>query len=242
MTVERAMILAGGKATRLGELAADRPKPMLPVAGRPLLEHTVRQLAAAGVREAGVNLHQHPQAVVRHFGDGSSFGLRLSYNVEAEPLGTAGALRAFRPLLERGPFLVMYGDNLTTCDFGRLAADHAEHGGCATIALFWRDDVTRHSAVEIQPDRRITRFVEKPKAEEAPSQWISAGVLVLEPRVLDFVGQSGFCDFGFHVFPALLAAGERLYGYLMGPREGLWWIDTPEDYRRVGERFAGGFP
>lgn len=242
MAIRRAVILAGGKATRLSALTSDRPKPMLPVGGRPLVEHTIRLLVAAGVREAGMNLYQHPAAVQRHFGDGAAFGLRLRYSIESEPLGTAGALRAFEPMLREGPFLVMYGDNLTTCDFTRLAAAHEERAGIATVALFWRDDVTRHSAVEVRPDMRITRFLEKPKREEAPSQWISAGVLVLEPRVLDYVPAEGFADFGFHVFPRMLGAGEVMYGHYMNEGEGLWWIDTPEDYERVSELWRAGFP
>ena len=241
-TISKAMILAGGKATRLHSLTQDRPKPMLSVGGRPLVEHTIRQLASYGVREAGMNLFQSPDAVTAHFGDGSRFGLKLHYAVEPEPLGTAGALRAFRPLFADGPFFVVYGDNLTTCDFTALAAAHERHGGIATVALFWRDDVTKHSAVQIDSDDRIWQFIEKPRAEEAPSPWISAGMMVLEPKVFDYLPPTGLCDIGFHLFPALLAAGEPMYGYYMRDDEGLWWIDTPADYERVRSLWQEGFP
>jgi len=213
---------------------------MLRVGGRPLVEHTVRQLAAAGVERMAMNLYQHPEAVQRHFGDGSRFGVTLRCAIEQEPLGTAGALNSFRDMLDE-PFFVAYGDNLTTCDFAALARAHEAHGGIATVALFHRDDVTKHSAVELQPDMRITRFVEKPKAEEAPSHWISAGMMVLDPAVLQYIPDSGFFDIGFHLFPAILAAGERMYGYTMGDDEGLWWIDTPDDYARVSAQWAEGF-
>jgi NDP-sugar pyrophosphorylase family protein len=178
---------------------------------------------------------------MNHFGDGLRFGLQLHYSIETEPLGTAGALRAFQPMFAGGPFLVVYGDNLTTCDFAALAAAHAAHDSIATVALFWRDDVTKHSAVEIDADRRIRRFIEKPTREEAPSQWISAGVMVLEPKVFDYIPPEGMFDIGFHLFPALLAAGEPMYGYYMNEREGLWWIDTPEDYARVTALWKDGF-
>jgi NDP-sugar pyrophosphorylase family protein len=240
-TIRKAMILAGGKATRLQELTRHRPKPMVEVGGRPLVEHTIRQLAAAGVREAGMNLYQSPEAVMRHFGDGARFGLSLRYSIETEPLGTAGALRPFRDFFADGPFFLVYGDNLTTCDFGALARAHRKHHGVATVALFWRDDVTKHSAVEIDGENRIRRFIEKPKSEEAPSQWISAGMMVLEPRIFDYISPDGMFDVGFHLFPALLAAGELMYGYYMQEHEGLWWIDTPEDYARVTAVWKDGF-
>src|SRR5206468_5341163 len=106
--IRKAMILAGGRATRLQELTRARPKPMLEVGGRPLVEHTVRQLVAEGVREAGMNLHQAPEAVTAHFGDGSRFGMSLHYSMEEVPLGTAGALLPFRELFADGPFFVVY--------------------------------------------------------------------------------------------------------------------------------------
>lgn len=240
MRVRKAMVLCGGKATRLAALTSDRPKPMLEIGGRPLVEHTILQLAAAGVEQIGMNLYQHPDAVQHHFGDGSRFGVAMCYSIEPEPFGTAGALRVFGGMLDE-PFFVAYGDNLTTCDFAALARAHEEHRGIATIALFWRDDVTKHSAVELQRDMRITRFIEKPKPEEAPSHWISAGMMVLEPAVLEYVPDDGFADLGFHVFPALVAGGEKLYGYTMGDSEGLWWIDTPEDYARVSRQWSAGF-
>src|SRR5262249_16699191 len=109
-------------------------------------------------------------------------------------------------------------------------------------ALFWKEDVTPHSAVELEPDDRITRFVEKPKAEEAPSHWISAGVNIMEPDVLAQIPDGGPSDFGFDVFPRLLESGARRQGYRMDEREGLWWIDTLEHYERVRTLWATGRP
>jgi len=239
--VRKAMLLAAGSATRLGQLAHEVPKPMLDVGGRPLIEHTVRQLVRYGVEDIVINLHRLGDVVKAHFGDGSRFGVRMHYSDEPALLGTAGGVRQCAPLLDE-TFLLVYGDNLTTCRFDALVEFHREHGGLATIALFWRDDVSAHSAVERQPDGRIVRFVEKPRPEEAPSHWISAGVIVFEPTIMSFIPADRPADFGFDVFPAVLRAGERIFGYEMGPDEGLWWIDTPESHARVTALWREGFP
>lgn len=241
-TVTRAVLLAAGQGTRLRPMTNDRPKPMIEIGGRPLMEHTVRQLVDYGVREIFVNLHHCPDVVRDYFGDGGRFGVRFGYSVETDLLGTAGAVKRMAASLADQPFFVVYGDNLTTCDFGRLAQAHSAGGGTATVALFRKEDVTPHSAVELQPDDRITRFVEKPKAEDAPSHWISAGMNVMEPAVLDCIPDDRPCDFGFDVFPRLLREGRKIQGYRMGPHEGLWWIDTPEHYRRVSELWKNGTP
>ena len=240
--VRRAMLLAAGAGTRLRPLTNSRPKPMLDVGGRPLIEHTVRQLVACGVTEMVMNLHHCPDAVRLHFGDGTRFGVRLSYSYEPTLRGTAGSLVPVMEHFRGEPFFVIYGDNLTTCDFRKLSETHAQSKAAATIALFWKEDVTPHSAVELQPDNRITCFVEKPKAEEAPSHYISAGMNILEPTVLDVIPIDRPSDFGFDIFPAMLARGMPIQGYPMSPEEWLWWIDTPEHYARVAALWKTGVP
>lgn len=240
--VTRAVLLAAGQGTRLSPFTDDRPKPMIEVGGRPLIEHTILQLVDYGVREVVINLHHRPDVVRDHFGDGRRHGMRIDYSFEPELLGTAGAVKRAAASWCGRPFFVIYGDNLTTCNFARLAEAHAIGGGIATVALFWKDDVTPHSAVELQPDDRITQFVEKPTADAAPSHWISAGMNIVEPAVLDVIPGDRPCDFGFDVFPRLLRDGQRIQGYRMGPDEGLWWIDTPEHYARVSELWKNGTP
>src|ERR1022692_1221058 len=199
--ISKAMLLAAGKGTRLGLLTADRPKPMLPVGGRPLLEHTLLQVAACGIQHVGINLHHHADVVRQHFGDGSRYGVRIEYSHEPQLLGTSGGVKKLEEFIGGASFLVMYGDNLTSCNLNRLMQVHREHGGIATIALFWKEDVSPHSAVEIQANARITRFIEKPKPESAPSHWISAGVIVCDPRILSFIPASTPSDFGFRYSP-----------------------------------------
>ncbi len=236
------MLLAAGHGRRLGSLTDELPKPMLPIGGRPLIEHTVIQLASAGIREVMVNLHRRGDVIQAYFGDGQRFGLQIHYSHEPQLLGTAGAITKCREFFEDGPFFVLYGDNLTTCRLANLTAHHEERRGVGTIALFWRDDVSAHSSVEIQDDTRITKFVEKPLAAEASSRWISAGVIAFEPAVLSQIPSTVPCDIGFDVFPRLLASGQNLYGYYMTGDERLWWIDTPDHYRHTQELWRNGLP
>jgi NDP-sugar pyrophosphorylase family protein len=236
------MLLAAGAGSRLMPLTKDRPKPMLPLGGRPLIELTIRQLAKIGVRQIVINLHHQPAAVMDHFGNGEQFGLRIDYSIESELLGSAGGLKNVERFFSDEPFYLIYGDNLSTCDFVQLAQAHQQNGGVATIALFWKEDVSPHSAVEILPDNRITRFVEKPRQGEEPSHWFAAGVNVMEPKVFDYIPTGQASDVGYHLFPALLAAGEKLYGYYMTGDQKLWWIDTPQDYARISGLWHDGFP
>ena len=237
----RAMILAAGLGTRLRPLTDRVPKCMIPLAGRPLLEHTVLWLRGYGVTDLVINVHHLAEVVERHFGDGARFGVRIAYSREDELLGTAGAVRLGARGFEE-PFIVWYGDNLSACRLDRLWARHrAGPGAAATIALFHRDDPTQSGIVGLTPEGRITRFLEKPTPAEVFSHWISAGIFVLDPRVLAAIPGGRFCDFGRDVFPALLARGEALYGYPMSADEGLWWIDRPEDLARL-ERTWHGLP
>jgi mannose-1-phosphate guanylyltransferase len=238
-TVRRAMLLAAGGGTRLRPLTDRRPKPMVEVGGRPLMEHTVLQLARAGVRELVINLHHCADAIRDHFGDGTRYGVRIAYSYEPELLGTSGGVKRAGAYLEGEPFFLVYADNLTTVDFARLSLAHASGGALATIALFWKDDVSPHSSVELSPDGDITRFVEKPKREEALSHWISAGMAVMEPDVIATI-PDGRSDFGSDVFPLLLKTGHRIRGYTMRDGEGLWWIDTPGDYERICQLWKNG--
>ncbi len=228
----RAFVLAAGEGRRLRPLTDAVPKPMIEIAGRPLLEYNVRMLARFGITEIFVNLHHRAEVVRDYFGDGSAFGVRMTYSYEPELLGTAGALVPVRDAL-RERFLLLYGDNLTTCDLDRMRAAHPE-GALATVALFERDDVSQSGVVAFaggdEPDR-IASFIEKPQPGQAPSHWVSAGIMLFEPSIFEFIPPRGPSDIGRDVLPAALAAGAHVHGYRM--RERLWWIDSLEDYRRT---------
>jgi NDP-sugar pyrophosphorylase family protein len=228
----QAMILAAGAGTRLRPLTDDIPKGMVPVGGKPVLAYAIERLRAAGVTDIVMNLNYLPEKITDYFGDGSAWGVRLTYSYEAEALGTAGGVKKVADHFT-GPFFVWYGDNLSTCDLGRMYDLHRRSAATATIALFHREDVTASGIVGLDEHDRITRFLEKPTLEQVFSNWVSAGILVLEPRVLDVVAPDAVSDFGRDVFPCLLARGDALSGYRMSDTEGLWWIDTLADLRRV---------
>ena len=225
----RALLLAAGKGTRLRPLTEDRPKPMIDVAGRPILEHNVRLLARHGVCDLVINLHHRPEVIVGHFGDGARFGVSIAYSYEPELLGTAGALNPIRSRLEE-TFLVVYADNLTTCNLTQLLRLHRQARATATLSLFERERVNESGIVGLEGER-ITRFLEKPARGQEFSRWVNAGIVALEPAALTFIPPVGFYDIGRDLLPALLASGARLSGYRMS--EPLWWIDSTGDYERV---------
>jgi NDP-sugar pyrophosphorylase family protein len=230
----KAMILAAGQGTRLRPLTERIPKCMVPIGGKPLLEHTVLWLRKYGVTDLIINLHHLPHVVKDYFGDGQKWEVKITYSVEKEPLGTAGGVKNVEWFFD-GPFFVWYGDNLSTCDLHRLYVFHQAKGGIATIALYYREDPTASGIVGLDENDRLTRFLEKPRADQVFSHWVSAGIFVLEPAVRQAIPAEGSPDFGRDVFPTLLAHRQPLYGYRMSEGEGLWWIDTPEDLRRVEE-------
>ena len=228
----KAMVLAAGQGTRLRPFTERVPKCMIPLAGKPLLEHTIAWLRKYGVTDLIINLHHLPHTVMDYFGEGQKWGVKITYSVEKEALGTAGGVKNVAWFFD-GPFFVWYGDNLSTCRLDRLWGFHRAKGGIATIALHYREDPMQSGIVSLDEDDRIVRFLEKPQPNQVFSHWVSAGILVLEPEVLEAIPTEGAPDFGRDVFPTLLAAGKPLYGYQMSKGEGLWWIDTPQDLECV---------
>jgi len=227
-----AIILCAGRGMRLGALTAHTPKPLLPLGGQPILSYTVRWLAAAGIKTLFVNLHYRGEMIERYFGDGSRWGVSITYLREPKLLGSAGTVRTLAAQLTEA-FLVIYGDNLIGCALPKLLAAHQQHGGVSTMALFHRDDVSMSGVVSLGADDRIQGFIEKPSPQAVPSHWTNAGVLVCEPSLLSRIPAQAPCDFGHDCFGRWLAQGLPLYGYRMGSDEPLVWIDTPEDYARA---------
>jgi NDP-sugar pyrophosphorylase family protein len=235
----KAILLAAGEGSRLRPFTERIPKPMIPVDGKPILQHNVEMLARYGIRDIAINLHHCPEAVTSFFGDGSRFGVSLTYFNEPTLMGTAGAIKSIEPFFQETPFVIVYGDNLLKCDLGRVMAFHATHRGAATIGLHYREDAWHCGVVSLDRDDMITQFVEKPKPSEILSHWVSAGVLIVEPQVLAAIPTGVFSDLGKDTLPYLLRQGEKLYGYRLAPSEGPWWIDTPADLERVQRLFGG---
>ncbi|HEX2064789.1 MAG TPA: sugar phosphate nucleotidyltransferase [Acidimicrobiales bacterium] len=214
----KAVIMAGGAGTRLRPLTSNQPKPMLPLANRPMMEHVVRLLRAHGFEDIVVTVAFLPQAIRAYFGDGSEFGVRMAYATEESPLGTAGSVQNARDqLAER--FLAISGDVLTDIDLSGVVAFHEKNQALATIALKSMPNPLDFGIVITREDGSIERFLEKPTWGQVFSDTINTGVYVLEPEIFDFIAEDRQVDFSEEVFPALLEAGRPLYGYVA---DGYW--------------------
>jgi NDP-sugar pyrophosphorylase family protein len=232
----KALILAAGLGTRLGRLTADRPKCMMLVDGRPLVERLVCWVRDHGISEIAINLHYHPERIVEHLGTGARFGVRITYSHEARLLGTAGAAKRLEGYFD-GPFCVVYGDGYTNMDLGRLMRLHADRARVgvphATMALFRAPDPSACGVVELGVDRQVTRLVEKPPPSEVFSDLASAGIFVLDRELLDLLRPGAVADFGRDLLPAALGAGLPVYGEPLRPREFLVDIGTPAAYEQA---------
>ena len=211
---------------------------MVPIGGRPLLEHHFELFRRHGVTEFIVNLHHLPETITDHFGDGSRFGVKITYSREETLLGTAGAVKKMEALLRDGPFIVFYGDNLVAADLTALVAFHRQRKGVATVALWESPEPWTGGVVETEADGRIRRFVEKPDRKEVSTNLINAGIYVLEPAVLDTIPAGEFRDFGKDVFPDLLARGAALYA--MKPNAYIQDIGTPERLAKAQRDYETG--
>jgi len=233
----KAMILAAGEGTRLRPLTRDMPKPMLPVGGRPLIGHLVALLREHGVTDIAVNLHHRPQAIPAYLGDGSSFGVKVTYSHEDVLLGSAGAVKKLAPFFDEG-FFVLYGDVLTDIDLSALAACHRKRRASLTMALHEVDEPSRCGIAEVNGDGMVQRFREKPPPREVFSTWANAGVYAAEPSILRFIPEGSSFDFGNQLIPILLERGQPIGAYLSNS----YFLDigAPERYERAERDLAGG--
>ena len=234
----KALILAAGEGTRLRPLTLDRPKPMLPIAGRPLLEHTIAWLKQHDVIRVAINLHHRPEAITRHFGDGHRWGVQIVYSYEEQLLGTAGAARRLRTFFDE-TFVVVYGDVLTDMNLTAMLDFHSAHQtAAATIALYRVPNPSDCGLVGLNGNQRITCFVEKPPPEDVFTDLANAGVYVIEPAILDHIPPDTDYDFGHDLFPELMASGVPLYGHPISPKEYLIDIGSREKYEKAQQEWA----
>jgi NDP-sugar pyrophosphorylase family protein len=233
----KAMILAAGQSTRLGELGAQLPKPMLPLCGRPLLEWTLERLGDCGFTEIVINLHHASAVIPSYFRDGSAHGLAITYVHEPELLGTAGGVRNAREHLGDDTFLVVYGDTVLDWDPRPMVREHVTHRPLATIAVAEVEDASQLGVVRFSSAGRIEAFMEKPGRRPELGRWVNAGVYALEPTIFEWLPEAGFGDFGAHVFPVVLERGLPLRAYKRPSK--LLVVDTPEQYWSAQRIWAG---
>jgi mannose-1-phosphate guanylyltransferase/phosphomannomutase len=209
----KAVILAGGEGTRLRPLTSNTPKPMMPLANKPMMEHIVALLQLHGFDEIVVTVAFLANQIRDYFGDGSDFGVSMRYATEDSPLGTAGSVRNASDELD-DTFLVISGDVLTDIDLTAFVKAHRDANASASIALKHVDNPLEFGIVITKPDGSIERFLEKPSWGEVFSDTINTGIYVLEPDVFDFIPENEVVDFSGDVFPALLEAGHTMHGHI----------------------------
>jgi mannose-1-phosphate guanylyltransferase len=241
----QAVVLVGGFGTRLRPLTDAVNKQMLPVVDRPMIEHVLAGLAAHGVTDAVLSLGYAPDAFLEAYPERTCAGVRLEFAVESEPLDTAGAIRfAATEAGVQDTFLVVNGDVLHDVDVSAVWRTHQERGAEGTITLTPVDDPSRYGVVPLDDDGRVEAFIEKPPPGEAPTNWINAGIYVLEPSVLERIAPVGKVSIERSTFPAIVADGG-----LFGVESDAYWIDagTPATYLQsqldlVSDRRPGEWP
>jgi len=225
--IRRAMVLAAGLGTRLAPITHTTPKPLVPVAGRPLLEHLLEFLRAGGIEEVVINLHHLGQRIEAHVGDGARFGLRVRYSAEDPILDTGGGIKKAEPLLAGEPFVVANGDSLLEIRLRDLIDWHRAHGGVATLALRPDPDAARYGVVELDDTDRVRRIVGlPPTAMPGTRALMFPGLHVLQPEVFRWMDAGGVFSITRVTYPRLIEAGLPVFGWETHAR----WItiDTPQ--------------
>ena len=238
--------MAGGEGTRLRPMTANQPKPLLPVANRPIMEHVLRLLRRHGFTDTVVTVQFLAALVRNYFGDGEDFGMNLQYATEEMPLSTAGSVKNAEDALRDEPFVVISGDALTDIDLTAMMRFHKEKGALVTVGLTRVPDPLEFGIVITDEDARIQRFLEKPTWGQVFSDTVNTGIYVMEPEVLAEIPPEEAVDWSADVFPALLKRGAPLFGYISDS----YWEDVGnhENYmkaqvdvlaRRVNADIAG---
>ena len=224
----RAIVLVGGEGKRLRPLTEELPKPLLPVAGRPLLHRLLDLLAQHGTTAVTLAMTKRSEAVRESVGDDWN-GMAVHYAYDEPPRGSGGAIAGIAADWDE-PFFVLNGDIVTQLDLSAMRSAHDASAAELTISLHEVDDPARYGIVDLADDGRIQRFVEKPPTD-APSNLANSGVWLFEPALVSEIPGDAFTRVEDDLFPALAAAGRPIYGFL---DEGLWFdIGTPESYREA---------
>lgn len=220
--------MAAGLGTRLRPLTYEVPKPMVPVANRPVIEQILRLLATQGFSDVIANLHWFPETISDRLGDGSDLGIKLTYSHEEELLGTAGGVRNVRDFFGSEPFAVLAGDALTDVDLGALMTAHEANDGVATLVVKRVANTREYGVVVTAPDGRIEGFQEKPEPAEALSDRANCMIYALSPEIFDYFPDKAVVDFALDVFPALLAGDIPFYVH----ETDAYWNDvgSPPEY------------
>jgi NDP-mannose synthase len=224
----KAVVLAGGKGTRLLPYTRIFPKPLIPIGEMPILEVLIRQMHSAGINDVILTVGHLSELMRAFFKDGSQFGVHITYSYEDTPLGTAGPLALVDALDDT--FLMTNGDVLTTLPIAEMVANHKQNGAAATIAMHIRNIKIDLGVIRLNGEQEVKDYIEKPTYEYL----VSMGLYVFEPRVLNYIPKHQYLDFP-DLIKILLAAGEKVNGYLF---DGYWQdLGRPDDYEQAIKDF-----
>jgi NDP-sugar pyrophosphorylase family protein len=237
----QALILAGGKGTRLRPLTVYTPKPVVPILNRPLLQFQLEMLARAGITDITLSLSYQPDKIEDALGDGSDLGVSLRFITEPSPMGTAGAYK-FAAGSIRETTVVFNGDIITDVDVATVVEAHRSNSADATMLLTPVDDPSKYGLVESGKKGEIIRFLEKPSADVIAglkTKNINAGLYVLEPKILDLISSGESCSFEYDVFPKIIANRQPFFAHVLSDE---YWRDvgTPESYLAAHHDFLAG--
>jgi mannose-1-phosphate guanylyltransferase / phosphomannomutase len=228
--MHRAIVMAGGHGSRLRPLTLTRPKPLVPVANRPVLAYILEWLRRHGFSEVLITLHYRADDIRRAFGDGRSLDLKITYRIEERPLGTAGSVKYAEDWIANEPFLIASGDALTDVDLAELRQRHRKSGAWLTLGLKRVQDPSAYGVVQLDEGGYLVGFREKPGPGQAFSNLVNTGIYCVEPQVLQWVPLGQTSDWSRDIFPRLMAKGLPLFGHSV---QGYWCdIGSINDYRR----------
>ena len=216
----KAVILAGGEGLRLRPISAGLPKPMVPFLDRPVLEHVIGLLKRHGITDLALTLQAMPQTVASWLGDGAELGVKLTYFVEREPLGTAGSVKRCMSWLGEEDFLVISGDIITDIDLTEAAGFHRASRAAATLVLCRHSSPLEYGQVLTGDDGKVRSFVEKPAWSQVLTDTVNTGIYFLTAKAMEGVPEGTAYDFSRDLFPKLLEQGAPLYGHIAS---GSWW-------------------
>ena len=224
----KAIIMAGGEGKRLKPVSGDTPKPLVPLCGRPVMEHIILLLKKHGITDICAALKYRPEEIENYFGSGEKLGVSLQYRVETEALGTAGGVKNCADFYGDEDFLVISGDAACDLDLGELISEHRRQRPAVTLALYPHPEPLRYGLALCGRDGCIRSFIEKPDWPHVVTNRVNTGIYVVSPRAMALVPENTPFDFAKDLFPLLLEKGERLLGC---PLEGYWCdIGTPKSY------------
>lgn len=229
--IDTAIILAGGLGTRLRPLTEEIPKPLLPLLGKPIIQHTIENLSRYGVTNIILSIGYKSNCIKEHFGNGDKFGVKISYVIEDKPLGTGGAIKLASQGLDK-PFFLLWGDNLMDLDLNELYKAYLREAPQVAMVLTPREDVENFGVAKLNGEK-IEFFVEKPKREDAPSNLINAGAFIIDPKCLRILPE-GISSIERDCFEKLAPLGE-ISAYV---HQGQWFpTDTLEKYKYACQNF-----